>query len=285
VNAATDLRQGQWKKKEYQKSRGLKGRTFGLIGYGTIGKKVVQRVRALEMEVLVWSRSMTPERAEVEDVQYAASPAEVAEKADAVSIHVAATADTEHLANEAFFNKMKPGAVFINTSRGDIVDTQALKKAIKEKNLRVAMDVYENEPGSGTADFEDIDLAEAVTCTPHIGASTDQASFAIAEETVRVIKSFKETGFPLNVKNVNVHSTATHSLIVRHLNRVGVLAGVLDALRENGVNVEEMQNTIFSGGESACCTLQLDEEPSAETLKSISNSKDIIIVRLEKIES
>lgn len=285
VNAASDLRKGAWKKKEYQKAAGLKGRTFGLIGFGTIGQKVVQRVKALEMDVLVWSRSMTPEKAKSYGVRYASSPLDVAKEADTVSINIAATPDTEHLADKEFFDAMKEGAIFINTSRGEIVDTKALKQAVREKNLRVGLDVYENEPGSGTADFEDIELAEIVNGTPHIGASTNQASEAIADETLRVLKTFKETGFPANAVNVNLTSTARYSLIVRHLNKVGVLAGVLDALRGNSVNVEEMQNTIFAGGESACCTLLLDDKPSEKTLEEIRGTEHIIIARMEQIES
>ncbi len=283
VNAASDLRKGAWKKKEYQKSAGLKGRTFGLIGFGTIGQKVVQRVKALEMDVLVWSRSMTSEKAKFHDVRHAPSPLDVAQEADVVSINIAATPDTEHLADKQFFDTMKDGAVFINTSRGEIVDTAALKSAVREKHLRVGLDVYENEPGSGKADFEDTELAEMINGTPHIGASTNQASEAIADETLRVLKTFKETGFPANAVNVNLSSTARYSLIVRHLNKVGVLAGVLDALRSDSVNVEEMQNTIFAGGESACCTLLLDDNPSETTLEEIRTKEHIIIARLEKI--
>lgn len=284
VDAASDLRKGSWKKKEYQKAAGLKGRTFGLIGFGTIGQKVVQRVRALEMDILVWSRSMTPEKAKAYGVRCAASPLEVAEQSDAVSFNIAAVKETEHLANKAFFEKMKEDAIFINSSRGEVVDTAALKEAVAKKKLRVGLDVYENEPGSGTAEFEDTELAGMINGTPHIGASTNQASEAIADETLRVLKTFKETGFPANAVNVNLTSKAKYSLIVRHLNRVGVLASVLDALRGDNVNVEEMQNTIFSGGESACCTLLLDDEPSKKALEEIRGTDHIIIARLEKIE-
>jgi D-3-phosphoglycerate dehydrogenase / 2-oxoglutarate reductase len=284
VDAAADLRAGSWKKKEYQKSAGLKGRTFGIIGFGTIGQKVVERVRALEMDILVWSRSMTPEKAKANNVRYAASPLEVAEQADVISVNIAATGETKHIADKQFFDKMKDGAVFINTSRGEVVDTEALKAAVREKGLRVGLDVFEGEPGSGTAAFEDTELAALVNGTPHIGASTSQASEAIANETLRVLKTFKETGFPANAVNVSPASTAKYSLIVRHLNRVGVLAGVLDALRGDNVNVEEMQNTIFSGGESACCALLLDDLPSDTTLDEIRKTEHIIIARLEKID-
>jgi len=129
--------------------------------------------------VIAWSRSLTPDKADTLDLVYCESIAEVAANADVVSVHLAVTPDTKHFLNTDFFNKMKDGAIFVNTSRGEIVDTVALRKAIDEKSLRVGLDVFENEPSSGLAEFDQTDLADLITCTPHIAASTNQASEAI----------------------------------------------------------------------------------------------------------
>lgn len=278
--ASADMKNGEWKKKEYGKARGLKDRVLGVIGTGTIGKGVIRRALALDMQVVAWSRSLTEEGARELGIERASSPLEVAAMADAVSLHIAANAETRHLVNEAFLNKMKDGAILINTARGEIVDTAALKKAIREKGLRVGLDVYEDEPRSGIADFTDTELARMATCTPHIGASTAQATEAIAAEVVRIVKAYQETGVPLNVVNIRKKSVAKYNLVVRHYNKVGVLAGVLDHLKDLGINVEEMQNTVFSGGTTATCTMKLDSQPSEKVIRELNRGEEIIHVEL-----
>ncbi len=275
--AGAELAQQAWKKGEYGKARGLKGRTLGLIGLGNIARAVIARAKGLEMNVIAWSRSLTPKTAEVMGIAYAGTPLEVAAQADAVSVHVAYSKPaTHHLINGEFLAAMKKGAILVNTSRGEVVDTAALKAAIREKSLRVGLDVFENEPKGSTDTFADSELAQLAICTPHIGASTDQASEAIADETVRIVKSFIETGIPLNVVNVRETPVTTHGMVVRHYNRVGVLATVLDALKAQGVNVEEMQNSIFEGGTAATCSLRLDKVPQPDAVAALAASPDII---------
>ncbi|MFH0880748.1 MAG: NAD(P)-dependent oxidoreductase, partial [Lentisphaerota bacterium] len=258
VDATQDLRQGKWRKKEYGKAHGLKDRTLGVIGLGSIGKSVVARAQGLEMKVAAWSRSLTPELAEEMGIEYCDSPLKVAEKADVISLHVAAKPETKKMVNKDFLARMKDGAILINTSRGDIIDTAALKEAIKAKKLRVGLDVFDNEPAGGEDVFADLELAGMVIGTPHVGASTDQASEAIAAEVVRIVKVYQETGTPPNTVNIRKKTSAVINLVVRHFNKVGVIAGVLDELRNGGVNIEEMENLIFEGGSAACCTLKLD---------------------------
>ncbi len=235
------------------KARGLAGRTLGILGFGAIGKAVAQRALGLEMKVVAWSRSLTPAAAEEAGVGYAASPEELAKAADAVSVHLASTAETKHLVNKKFLDAMAPGTIFINTSRGALVDTEALRAAVAEKGLRVGLDVFEGEPAGGEAAWTDRELASLATCTPHVGASTDQAAEAIAAEVVRIVETFLRTGHPAGAVNLASGSPATQRMVVRHYDRVGVLAAVLDALREEGINVEEMENAVFAGAKAACC--------------------------------
>lgn len=274
--AGRDMCAGRWRKKQYQKSHGLKGRTLGIIGLGAIGKAVASRARGLEMNVIAWSRSLTEEKAARFGVGFCRSIEELAENSDAVSIHVAVKAEIIHMINKNFIEKMKDGAILINTARGEVVDTAALKEAIKKKGLRVGLDVYENEPTVGEDVFEDKELAAAANCTPHIGASTAQASEAVADEVVRIVRAYRETGRPVNAVNIQDKSPAVINLVIRHYNRVGVLAGVLDELRNEGVNIEEMENMIFKGGRAASCTLKLDSKPSGETVGKIKFGEDII---------
>jgi D-3-phosphoglycerate dehydrogenase / 2-oxoglutarate reductase len=274
--AHKDIQNGEWKKKEYGKASGLKGRTLGLIGLGSIGKSVVKRALGLEMNVIGWSRSLTPEKAEELGIGFCRSAFEVAEKAAAVSLHIAVKPETEHMVNAEFLSKMRDGAILINTSRGEIVDTEALKQAIIDKNLRVALDVFENEPKGGVAEFADTELAKLATCTPHVGASTDQSTEAIAEEVVSIVEAYQESGIPLNVVNIRQKSSAVYSLVIRHYNKVGVLAGVLDTLRDKDINIEEMQNVIFEGGYTATCSLKLDRKPSADVITLINKLDEVI---------
>jgi D-3-phosphoglycerate dehydrogenase len=280
ADAADSMRGGLWQKKEFGKSRGLCGRTLGILGYGAIGKAVAQRALGLEMKVIAWSRSLTPEIAEERGIACAVSPQALAAASDALSIHLAFSPETKHLVDKKFLDAMKPHAILINTSRGALVDTQALKAAIREKGLRVGLDVYEGEPAGVEAEWADTELARMATCTPHIGASTDQAAEAVAAEVVRIVDLFLRTGHPAGTVNLCARSPATHTLVVRHLNRVGVLAGVLDGLREEDINVEEMTNTIFAGARAACCSMQLDQAPSNGLLEKMRNNVNVLRVML-----
>src|SRR5881275_2531455 len=253
------LREGKWNKKEFSKARGLLGRTLGLVGTGQIGQEVITRARAFGMRVVAWSRSLTEERAVVLGVERLDSPAAVAREADVVSIHVALKPETRGLIGSDFFGAMKEGAYFINTSRGEVVDQDALRRAMHDKGIRAGLDVYASEPAGGAGEFTD-DIAREPNLygTHHIGASTDQAQEAIAAETVRIIKTFKETGRVPNVVNLARRTPATHTLVVRHRDRPGVLASVLDAIRAVDINVQEMENIIFDGSEAAVARINLE---------------------------
>ncbi len=281
VDASLDLRSGNWKKKAYQNAAGLKGRTLGIIGLGSIGRALAKLAKGLDMRVIAWSRSLTPDKADKLDLVYCESIDEVAANADVISVHLAVTPDTKHLLNTKFFNKMKNEAIFVNTSRGEIVDTAALHKAIDEKALRVGLDVFENEPGSGLAEFDQTDLAGSITGTPHIAASTNQASEAIADEVVRIVDSLIKTGKPINAVNSRNKTEDGTILMIRHYNRVGVLASVLDALREAEINVEDMENNIFHGSAAAIASLKLDKTPSADVISEISSNESIIQVSIK----
>lgn len=272
------LRQGQWNKKEFSKARGLYGRTLGLVGLGKIGQEMIARARAFGMPVVAWSRSLTPERASVLGVELRASPQEVARDADIVSVHVALNSDTRSFLNSDFFVAMREGAYFINTARGEVVDQPALVEAMKSRGIRAGLDVYAGEPTSGTAEFSDPIRDEAnLYGTHHIGASTDQAQEAIAAETVRIVREFKETGKVPNVVNLARQTPATHRLVVRHLDRPGVLATVLEAIKSEHINVQEMENIVFEGAEAAVARINLDNAPSRDLLINLqSNSTDIV---------
>jgi len=282
VDNVVALRHGEWNKKEFSKARGLFGRTLGLIGLGKIGQEMIPRAQAFGMPVIAWSRSLTPERAAELGITYKDSPQAVAAEADVVSIHLALNNETRKSIDAGIFNAMRRGAYFINTARGEVVDQQALANAIKTRGIRAGLDVYAVEPTSSAGEFkDDIVKEEGLYGTHHIGASTDQAQEAIAAETVRIVQQFKETGQVPNVVNLARQTPATHRLVVRHVDRPGVLAGVLDAIKSEQINVQEMENIVFEGAAAAVARINLDNAPSEFILNRIrSGSPDIIELNL-----
>ena len=284
-DAVIALRAGEWNKKEFSKARGLFGRKLGLVGLGKIGQEMIPRARAFGMPVVAWSRSLTPERAVELGVERMETPLDVARAADIVSVHVALKLETRMLIGAEFFKAMRDGTYFINTSRGETVDQVALVAAIHAKGIRAGLDVFAIEPTSAVAQFADpIANEAAVYGTHHIGASTDQAQEAIAAETVRIIQSFKETGQVPNVVNLAQRTPATHRLVVRHRDRPGVLAQVLEAIKAEHINVQEMENIVFEGAEAAVARINLDKAPSQATLDRLrAGNEDIIELNVLEI--
>ncbi len=277
-----DLRAGKWNKKEYGKARGLYGRTLGLIGLGRIGREMIARAKAFGMNVVGWSRSLTPESAAELGVSYRRTIIEVARESDILSVHLALAPDTRGVVNAEVFEAMKPGAYLINTSRAEIIDQAALKQAVKTKGIRAGLDVFINEPEGATGDFNDeIVKLPNVYGTHHIGASTDQAQEAIAAETVRIISEFKETGKVPNVVNLADHTPATHLLVVRHRDRPGVLAYVLNEIKAANINVQRMENIVFAGAEAAVARIELDGALESATVDRVrAGNSDIIEINL-----
>ncbi len=192
-------------------------------------------------------------------------------EADIVSVHLALNAQTRGSIGAEFFAAMQPGAYFVNTARAEVIDQDALSRAIQEKGIRAALDVFANEPAGGTGEFTAA-IAKEVYGTHHIGASTDQAQEAIAAETVRIITTFKDTGKVPNVVNLAKSTPATCTLIVRHVDRPGVLASVLDLISGARINVQEMENIVFEGAEAAVARINLENEPPETLLAHIRES-------------
>jgi D-3-phosphoglycerate dehydrogenase / 2-oxoglutarate reductase len=275
------LRAGKWDKAGFSKARGLYGRTLGLIGTGQIGREMIPRARAFGLKVIAWSRSLTPDAAAALGIEYKASPLEVASAADIVSVHLALNSQTKGSIGADFFAAMQPGAYFVNTARAEVIDQEALSRAIQEKGIRAALDVFANEPPGGTGEFTST-IAKEVYGTHHIGASTDQAQEAIAAETVRIVKTFQETGKVPNVVNLAKSTPATCTLIVRHVDRPGVLASVLDLISGARINVQEMENIVFEGAEAAVARINLENEPP-ETLLAHIRESNVNILELSLI--
>ena len=288
VDATVDLRAGRWDKKRYSAARGLFGSTMGILGLGSIGLEVAQRARAFGMHVLVLAKpdrsARTLARLDEMRVGTVDSLEELLPACDVVSLHLPSNADTAGLVDRKFLAQMKPGAVLLNTSRGELVDEDALLEALEERDLRAGLDVYADEPGSGQAEWTSR-LAQhpRVVGTHHIGASTQQAQDAIADGVVEIVDAFVR-GEPPHCVNLTPSRIGTATLTVRHLDRVGVLARVLDLLSRHGLNVEQMQNRVFRGGEAAVATMDVAGATTDDLLAELAALPDVLGVSSTTID-
>ncbi len=197
-----DLRAGQWNKKKYGKARGLFGRTLGLVGFGSIGREMVPRAQAFGMDVLVYSGHLEDSEADALGVVKAGSLEDLARRSDAVSVHVSMRPDTKGMLGAAFFDAMKPGAFFINTSRGEVVVQSDLVAALRSGKITAGLDVFDGEPTNPESTYDgEMASAPGLYVTHHIGASTEQAQEAVAAETVRIVQVFVGGGDPPNAVN------------------------------------------------------------------------------------
>jgi D-3-phosphoglycerate dehydrogenase len=278
-----DLRAGRWNKKRYSQARGLKGRVLGILGMGGIGVEVAHRAQAFGMTVIAWSRSLSADTSAMLGVRRYDTPEDVARRADAVTVHLALTAETQGFVGESIFREMKHGALFINTARAEVVDHAALAQALDQKRVRAGLDVFVGEPGAEGSFSNPFGGHPSVYGTHHIGASTDQAQEAVADETCRIIETYRTSGRVPNCVNLATRTSADHTLVVRHRDRVGVLAAILDLLRYAHINVEEMENIIFAGGAAACARIQVHGAPGEDVLARMRAHEDVYSASVVKI--
>jgi D-3-phosphoglycerate dehydrogenase / 2-oxoglutarate reductase len=268
-----DLREGRWDKKTYGKAEGLLGSTMGILGLGSIGFLVAERAAAFGIRLQAVEKdgrsAAAVARAEELGITMCASLEELVASSDIVSLHVPASPETKYLVDDAFLALMRKGAILLNTSRGDVIDEPALLKALDEGLVRAGLDVFDAEPGSGQAEW-DSPLARhpAVVATHHIGASTSQAQRAIAQGVTEIVDAFM-SGEARHCVNLDPDRLGTIVLTVRHLDRVGVLAQVLDQLRKAHLNVQHMVNRVFRGGEAAVAFIDVEGQASPELLDAL----------------
>ncbi|MEW6703141.1 MAG: NAD(P)-dependent oxidoreductase, partial [Bacteroidota bacterium] len=268
-----DFRKGIWNKGKYSKAEGLFGKTLAIVGYGAIGKEVAKRAQAMGMSIYAKDIS----RIEGYGVKDFSEFDQILPIADVVTLHLPVTADTKNLFNDKMFGYMKKGAIFINTSRPGVVDEDALMRAIKEKDLKVGLDVFKDEPESKSGVVSSkLQQVENAYVTHHIGASTDQAQNAVADETVNIILGYINSGVIAHWVNRAKAPETHYQLVVKHYDRPGVLASVLDVLREGDINIEEVENIIFDGGLVASCAMKLKAPATSHMLELIRNNPNVL---------
>jgi D-3-phosphoglycerate dehydrogenase/(S)-sulfolactate dehydrogenase len=197
-SATASVRAGRWEKKRFQ-GREIAGKTLGVVGIGNIGSVLVERALAMKMRVVAYDPFITADAA----AKMGASLVDLDtlwREADVVSLHVPLTEQTRHLVRAETIAKMKKGAILVNCARGGIVDERAVAEALASGRLGgAALDVFEKEPPG--ADHP-LFAQDNLVCTPHIGASTEEAQTAVAVAIAEQLVAFLRDGVVKNAVNV-----------------------------------------------------------------------------------
>lgn len=196
--ATASMKAGQWEKTKFTGLE-LWSRTLGVVGIGNIGRIVAQRAQGLGMRVIAYDPHISQDAAAKLDVELV-SLDELLSRADVITVHVPKTKDTAGLLGTEAFAKMKPGVLVVNAARGGIVSEAALLAALESGKVGgAALDVFEKEPPE-----KDHPLVrhERVICTPHLGASTEQAQLNVAVAVAEQVRDFLLSGVIRNAVNV-----------------------------------------------------------------------------------
>lgn len=192
------VKEGRWRDKTMTGSE-LYGKTLGLLGLGRVGREVVRRALAFGMKVMAHDPFLSAPQAEELGVHPVGFD-HLIQNADLLSLHVPLTEATKGIMNASAFERMKKGAILINTSRGEIVKEVALVSALEAGHLAgAALDVYEKEPPQGSPLLK---LADRVILSPHLGASTREAQRRVAQQLAASVVDFFQRG--LVVGGVNL---------------------------------------------------------------------------------
>jgi len=285
VDNTLALREGRWMRGEFKDARGLAGRTLGILGYGSIGRELARRARAFGMHVVAWYPTLTPDLPDEAGVAFRNWPRELARESDMVTVLPAQlNRERPALVDAEFIENMRVGAYLVHVGHAAAVDELALATAIPRRQLRVAVDVFGSEPAGDSGRFHP-KLCEipGVIGTQHIRALTEQAYHATATEVVRILRAFLVSGEITNCLNLLERSPATWQLVLRARDAVGVMASILDALRADGINVEEISSRVFLGARAAWCTIAVDERPSTDALAAIRALPGVLYLEVRAV--
>lgn len=195
ANAST--KSGKWEKKKFLGNE-LRGKTLGVVGFGSIGREVVKRAKAFEMRVVAHDPYVNVQSARDLGVDML-SLADLYRESDYITLHVAFTPETDHMLNADAFAAMKPGVRIVNCARGELIDKQALEDAMASGTVAgAALDVFQKEPPGEDSLFRQ----ETVVATPHIAGSTEEAQEIVGVRIVEQVIEYLTTGVAINAVNM-----------------------------------------------------------------------------------
>jgi D-3-phosphoglycerate dehydrogenase len=231
AQATASVKGGKWEKKRFQ-GHELAGKTLGVVGIGNIGSVVVDRARAMKMSVVAFDPFVSEDAASQMGVELVPLE-EVWKRADVISLHVPLTEKTRNVVNAASLAQTKKGVLLVNCARGGLVDEKALADALASGHVGgAALDVFEKEPVSPDNPLLRLD---GFICTPHLGASTEEAQAAVAVGIAEQLAAFLTRGEVKNAVNVPSMSREALERFGPYLELAGKLGSLVAQIGPNGV--------------------------------------------------
>jgi D-3-phosphoglycerate dehydrogenase len=272
--------EGKWMK-DAKGSYELRGKTLGIIGYGNIGTQVSVLAEALGMKVLFYD---VITKLPLGNAVACKSLKELTSQSDIITLHVPDLPTTRNMINKQTLKNFKQGSILINYARGEVVDLDALKTAIQEKQITgAAIDVYPVEPEkNGDAFSTPLQGLPNVILTPHIGGSTEEAQLNIGEDVSNKLYQYLEKGVTIGSHTVPSLSVppieGTHRILHIHKNVPGVLSAINTELSKNNINV--LGQYLKTNDEVGYVVLDLDQKLSKRAVEILKEVKGTMKVRL-----
>ncbi len=284
IDNAITLREGRWDRGRFLDARGLAGRTLGVLGSCPFRLALAERAQAFKMKVLTWMAEPNHDAASDCGIELCNWPRELARRSDVVVVHTPVGHGYDQAIDDDFLESIQENALLVHIGDVSLLDESTLVELVKSRNLKVALDVYQSEPAgpSGKIRSQLLKLP-GVIGTHHISGATEQARQAVADEVVRIVSAFLVSGEVINAVNLCEHSPAMWQLVLRLRDQVGVMANILEAIRADGINAEEITSKVFRGAKAAWCTIALDERPSNDALKAIQAHGDVLHLELRAV--
>lgn len=272
--------EGVWMK-DAKNSFELRGKTLGIIGYGNIGSQVSVLAEAMGMKVLFYDVETKLPLGNAEDAK---SLKELLNRADIVTIHVPETSQTKNLINKTTLKLFKKGSILINYARGEVVELEALRKAILDEQISgAAIDVFPWEPEKNGDRFQSpLQDLPNVILTPHIGGSTEEAQQNIGEDVSGKLFNYLEKGITFGSHTVPALALppqeGSHRILHIHTNVPGVLSEINTTLSQNNINI--LGQYLKTNDEIGYVVLDVDRQISAKALQLLKEVKQTIKVRM-----
>lgn len=274
------VHRGGWNKSA-KDSYEVRGKTMGIVGYGSIGSQLSVLAESLGMNV-IYHDAVT--KLPLGNAVQVGGLDELFAKADVVTLHVPDLPSTRNMMTKAEFDKMKDGAFFINAARGGCVDIDALADALKSgKILGAAIDVFPKEPKSADEEFvSPLREFDNVILTPHVGGSTQEAQANIGLEVAEKFVKYSDQGdttSAVNFPNVSIPFTAgTHRLLHIHRNVPGVLSQINASFADAGINIAAQ--SLMTRGDVGYLMMDVDDNDSAKAMERLRAVPETIRVRV-----
>ena len=272
--------QGIWLK-EAKGSYELRGKTMGIIGYGNIGTQVSVLAEALGMKVIFYD---VVTKLPLGNAEAKRSLKELVSESDIITLHVPDTAQTKNMISKTLIKQFKKGSILLNYARGEVVDLDALAKAIEEGHIAGAgIDVFPWEPEKNGDKFTTpLQNLPNVLLSPHVGGSTEEAQENIGEDVSNKLFQYLEMGITIGSHTVPPLSlpqqTGTHRLLHIHKNVPGVLSEINTELSRHNINI--LAQYLKTNDDIGYVVLDVDKKLSAQALQLLKEVKQTLRTRL-----